>query len=251
MELDKLETEEYIFVATDTFLPRTKWSRQDKYTAILDQAIPDKISLKIGAQVMLKANLDISSGLANGSRGVIVDITEENIDVKWLNGRTTHVTFYTWESEDKEGCASRTQIPLILAYSITIHGCQGCTLDYVICDLGGSIFSNGQAYVALSRVRSSEGLFLKDFIPQRIMVDADALEFIDSMTTNESINTSVNTTAGTMAISTVIKMIKPQPILKKTPKVIKYSAPKKIANSSPLLIESSKTVTFKIEEIDE
>ena len=62
----------------------------------------------------------------------------------------------------------RKQFPLILAYAITIHKCQGLSLDCAIIDL--SVFSDGMAYVALSRVRSLSGLHLIAFHPSSIMV---------------------------------------------------------------------------------
>ena len=69
----------------------------------------------------------------------------------------------------------RKQFPLILAYSVTIHKCQGLSLDCAIVDLSCEVFSDGMAYVALSRVRSLDGLFITTFDPQSIRVSMSSL----------------------------------------------------------------------------
>jgi ATP-dependent DNA helicase PIF1 len=188
-ELEKLPGEEIEFEAGDevrwfdTYLDRPI-SRRHKtsayYDQFLDDAIPRKVSFKVGAQVMLKRNIDQEAGLVNGSRGVVVEIPSETycVKVKWTNDLITTVTPITWEKIDEDAIASRTQIPLVLAWAMTIHKSQGCTLDRVVCDVGKEIFSPGQAYVALSRVRSIEGLYLRSFIPKSIFADADALKYL-------------------------------------------------------------------------
>jgi len=183
-ELRKLPGQPKEYIAIDTFKPYNAHARFDHYIKPFDDAIPKAIYLNVGAQVMLKANLDIKGGLANGSRGVIVEImhgSEHGVKVKWLSGSVTVVTAHTWSREDKDGCASRTQIPLILAWSLTIHKVQGSTLDYCIADLGPSIFLEGQAYVALSRVRSSNGLLLVEFYPPCIKANKEALAYVETM----------------------------------------------------------------------
>jgi ATP-dependent DNA helicase PIF1 len=180
-ELEKLPGKPVYFSAVDTFVPITPHARREFYEKILDDTIPKTICLNRGAQVMLKANLDIDAGLANGSRGVVVDLTMDSVSVKWRNGTVTIVSQYTWSQDDREGKMSRTQIPLILAYALTIHKIQGCTLDYAVCNLGPSVFCPGQAYVSLSRLRTSEGCFLSDFYPDSIMVDTVAFDYVHSI----------------------------------------------------------------------
>jgi ATP-dependent DNA helicase PIF1 len=130
---------------------------------------------------MLRANLDLSVGLANGSRGVIIELDPLRAKVQWVNGMVTYVTEYTWLYQDKKGKASRTQIPLILAWASTIHKVQGVTLDSVICDLSSNIFLAGQAYVALSRVRNASGLYLSGFYPKSIFADPTAIKYVESI----------------------------------------------------------------------
>ena len=131
-----------------------------------DGSYVKELELMMGAQVMLIANTDIDSGLVNGSRGVVVDFcpaTELPI-VEFLNGVKKIVGTHTWPIEDYE-FVSRAQVPLRLAYAVTIHKCQGSTLDSALVDIGSGVFEFGQAYVALSRVRSLEALYVYDFEP--------------------------------------------------------------------------------------
>lgn len=180
-ELEKLKTPLKEFIADDTFVSKKSQARQETYFKQLDDAIPKHIYLKVGAQVMLKANLDIAGGLANGSRGVVTEIFDTGVKVKWHAGDETIVARNIWMQEDKDGKACRSQIPLILAWSLTIHKVQGCTLDTAVCNLGASIFCPGQAYVAASRVRSSAGLYLSEFYPASIRADPDALEYVEQI----------------------------------------------------------------------
>lgn len=189
VELQKLQNkEEIIYNCTDLFVPFLHHAKPDRYFNNLDDAIPKTVTMRIGAQVMLKANLDVEAGYVNGSRGVVVGMSPEMVTVKWVNGLTTEVGQHVWVQEDKEGKASRSQIPLILAWALTIHKAQGATLDYAICNLGPTVFCAGQAYVSLSRVRSSDGLLLELFYPKVITADPDALAFAESIEEREAEN---------------------------------------------------------------
>lgn len=116
------------------------------------------IQLGIGAQVMLLHNLDMDSGLANGSRGVVTSFSEDRPIVKFLNGEERLIDFHTWDiKENNVQIMKATQLPLRLAWAITIHKIQGSTLDYVELDLS-NVFEYGQAYVGLSRVKTLKGL---------------------------------------------------------------------------------------------
>ena len=176
-ELEKLPGDVFTFIAQDTFTPLNKTTREERYIRLLEDAIPDVISLKVGAQIMLRCNFDVSAGLVNGSRGVVLSIETDSIFVRFINGKKLNISRHTWSISDKGGVANRSQIPFILAWSLTIHKSQGATLDYAICDLGPSIFSPGQAYVALSRVKNLKGLFICDFYSKCIGVDKDALKY--------------------------------------------------------------------------
>ena len=75
----------------------------------------------------------------------------------------------------------RKQYPLILAYAVTIHKCQGLSLDCAIVDLSDKVFSAGMAYVALSRVRSLSGLHLIEFHSKSLMVSGSCLKEVNRL----------------------------------------------------------------------
>ena len=75
----------------------------------------------------------------------------------------------------------RKQFPLILAYAVTIHKCQGLSLNSAIVDLSSKVFSPGLAYVALSRVLLLNGLYLTEFDPASIIVGSSCLEEINRL----------------------------------------------------------------------
>lgn len=138
---------------------------------------PERLVLKEGALVMAVKN-DISKKYVNGSIGVVVDfepLTEYPV-VQFRNGREVTMAPDTWEMRDGERKrASISQIPLRLAWAITVHKSQGMTLDMAKIDLRKA-FVEGMGYVALSRVRSLDSLYLYGINRKALMVSADALE---------------------------------------------------------------------------
>ena len=132
---------------------------------------PVNLVLKPGAQVMFTKN-DGNKRWVNGTIGKIVSLNARTVKVEIERpdlSETLEVEPVTWEhykyeydqTEDRivakvVGCY--TQLPLMLAWAVTIHKAQGKTLDRIYVDLGHGAFASGQVYVALSRVRS-----LKDF----------------------------------------------------------------------------------------
>ena len=143
--------------------------------------VPDLV-LRKGAQVMLLTNMDIEHGLVNGSRGVVEGFCNESSGrypmVKFRNGEVLIISPASWASEDVDGL-TREQIPLRLAYAITIHKAQGATLDCALIDIGDNTFEYGQAYVALSRVRSLDCLYIWDLKPSAFMVHPKVKAFLD------------------------------------------------------------------------
>ena len=138
---------------------------------------PTTLELCIGAQVMLICNLDLESELANGSRGVVTEMRFDKPVVKFLNGEIRNLDFYVWNIEENgEIIAIVNQIPLKLAWACTVHKSQGMTLDYAEVDMA-NIFTYGQGYVALSRIRTLEGLSIKNLNFVSITAHPKALEF--------------------------------------------------------------------------
>ncbi len=139
------------------------------------------IQLKINSRVMLLVNLDFRLGLVNGSCGVVSAFDEDNITVKFDNGEIYDIERETFEYyfNDKV-IATRRQFPLKLAYAVTIHKSQGMTLDrlYVDCK---RIFERGQAYVAMSRVKTLSGLYLENFSKELVISDEKVVNFYKNL----------------------------------------------------------------------
>ena len=185
-QLQDLPAKEESYTGEDFYKSSRPNVRREKYELMLDDAIKKTIILKVGAQVMLKANLDVDDGLVNGSRGVVTETGIGYVDVKFRgHDEDTRITPHTWSVEDDDMNAARTQIPLILAWAATIHKSQGCTIDFAVCDIGSSVFEDGQAYVALSRVRNRAGLFLSDLHEGAIVANEAAVRYVNAMETEE------------------------------------------------------------------
>lgn len=146
-----------------------------------------QLYLRVGAQVMLIANLEPEAGLVNGSRGVVIGFevineTENRPVVKFLNGLTRLIIHHLWEFEiDDEITVKRSQLPLILAFASTIHKSQGLTIDCIEVDLGDTIFAKGQFYTALSRVKSLEGLSITQLNFDRMICDPRVRGFYEAL----------------------------------------------------------------------
>ena len=145
----------------------------------------DKLVLKIGAQVMCIANIDVegTNAIVNGSQGIIIDLKEGFPIVKFKNGEIRIIKEYLWKSEIIPGLGIK-QIPLILAWAITIHKAQGLTLETAMIDVGKNIFECGQTYVALSRLVSLDGLYLIEFDPNKIKLFKKVIEFYNNLSIN-------------------------------------------------------------------
>lgn len=118
---------------------------------------PHILKLKVGVCVMLTRNLDVSAGLTNGAKVVVMTILPYTLKVSTLKDGTIHwipritFPFITWQGMD----VKRVQFPVRLAFAVTVHRSQGQTLDRVVLDLRRDVFMHGCLYVGLSRVRNS------------------------------------------------------------------------------------------------
>lgn len=159
--LAKMQEPEYVFEGTITGdFDVAKFSTTELY-----------LHLRVGAQVMFTRN-DSSKRWANGTLGKVEKIEDDAITVVLNNGESHLVDRVTWDKvkytynketklTEKTVVGSFTQFPLKLAWAITIHKSQGLTFDQVKIDLSGGVFAAGQIYVALSRARTLDGLYLK------------------------------------------------------------------------------------------
>ncbi|XP_003220289.2 ATP-dependent DNA helicase PIF1 [Anolis carolinensis] len=172
-QLQELPGEQRSFKAVDSDPTSVK---------IIDAQCPvnSVIELKQGAQVMLTKNLDVSRGLVNGARGVVTGFETDGRGlpkVKFLCGVTNAVGMERWLLKGPAGTyLSRQQLPLKLAWAISIHKSQGMSLDCAEVSLA-RVFEYGQAYVALSRARSLVGLRVLDFDPKVVRANPYVLQF--------------------------------------------------------------------------
>ena len=203
LEYAALKEEEYVFKLTRLKEDKLSLSAYDKkesafiseaqkemeFGFLTNNVIVDKeLRLKKGTQVMCVANLDLMSDvpvanpIVNGSQGIVVDfVAYGTSDVKmpmvqFNNGSKRMIGPHVWQSENVKSIAI-TQIPLIYAWGITIHKAQGASLDIAEIDAGSNIFECGQTYVALSRVKSLNGLYLTAFNPSKIKVNKKVQDF--------------------------------------------------------------------------
>ena len=150
---------------------------------------PEQLVLKLGAQVMTLKN-DPSGKWVNGDIGTVEKMLENSVRIKFEDGRVEEVVGDTWEMVkyeydelhdqlESEVVGKYTQIPIKLAWAVTIHKSQGKTFDTAIIDFGRGTFAHGQAYVALSRVRSLQGITLKNPLrAQDVRIDERIRDFL-------------------------------------------------------------------------
>lgn len=163
-ELDKIPGELKTF-------PMTSTGKKDLVAQIKKSCLaPELLKLKVGAAVMcLKNNPKI--GYVNGTLGTVTGFEYGTVTIQTAEGRSLSISPESW-GMDQEGkaLAQISQIPLRLAWAITVHKSQGMTLDEIDVDLSKS-FAPGMGYVALSRVRSLAGLYLRGMNQRALLVD--------------------------------------------------------------------------------
>ncbi len=173
-----------------------------EYNAVIDGEFDSSkyptnsiLRLKKGAQIILIKN-DLAKRWINGTIAKIYKLSEESIEIQLEDGKNYKIEKSTWENlryfYNKENkkietvvLGTFTQFPLKLAWAITIHKSQGLSFEKAIIDLGSGTFAGGQAYVAFSRVRKFDGLFLrKAFSKDNDFVNNEVVEFINGVQYN-------------------------------------------------------------------
>lgn len=189
-ELNKLQTPLHKFKYTSKYTePIKKSIRYKKPTKkefdieeeyLLKNLIIEKeLYMKIGSQVMSVVNYT-DQPICNGSMGKIIDFTPGgHPKVLFDNGLKRTIKPVSFESDNIKGFYI-LQYPLILSWAITIHKSQGQTLEKAEMELGSNIFASGQTYVALSRIKSLDGLYLKSFDPNKIIASKKVIEYYKS-----------------------------------------------------------------------
>jgi len=178
-KLAQLPTKEVVFRATDEYKGNYNQSQQNSLSQTMDKKTPSEIRLKVGAQVILTRNMP-SNNLVNGSRGVVKGFSDGDEDevtsnygkkkssgsskafpvVHFSNGVKMVVTEESVFQGSAAGAMTRNQLPLKLAWSLTVHKSQGMTIERAELQLDDA-FDFGQVYVALSRVTSLDGLWVR------------------------------------------------------------------------------------------
>ena len=131
------------------------------------------ITVKIGARVMIRCNIDVTIGFVNGSIATIVSVSRaidsddiDSIKIALAIGNEHTIERITVTFEVISGAyIIRKQFALCLSYAVTVHKSQGLSLKNAVIDAGNSIFTTGQIYVALSRLTSLKGLYLINYDP--------------------------------------------------------------------------------------
>lgn len=142
--------------------------------------IDDEIMLCEGCQVMLTVNLNVEAGLVNGSRGVVCEVLDEIVRVKFITGKVEDISYYVLKDEIDENL-SVSYIPLRLGYALSVHKSQGVTVDALCIDLGASIFACGQGYTGLSRARNLESIRVMNISKVAFKVSPSVLAFYGRM----------------------------------------------------------------------
>lgn len=180
VKLNALDGDEVVYdgIKTDEFKPS-------------DCPAPEHLRLKIGAQVIFCKN-DYSAKCANGTIAKVISLEDEEIQVQLENGNKVRVVRTTWESYERiynretrriesRVVGSYSQFPLKLAWAITIHRSQGMTFDRMHFDLSWGTFAAGQAYVAISRMRTLDGLTLSNrLMAHHVTVNPEIKAFSNS-----------------------------------------------------------------------
>ncbi len=180
----------------------------------------EELTLKIGAQVMfVKNDPNPEKAFYNGKIGRIVGFNEKEGTVTVESGgEQLTVPKLTWQNmeyainpenqeiEEKE-IGSFTQIPLRLAWAVTIHKSQGLTFNKVIVD-AGQAFAHGQVYVALSRCTSLEGIVLKTFITSNALVnDYSVDQFVETLPEKEPTQERIDLLRHDYELETMLELI--------------------------------------------
>ena len=198
-----------IGVVSHSTVPEALIPKDDRDCA----GLPRTISLAVGAQVMLRRNIVCEEGLVNGARGVVVGFTwpdgrgpsepgalPNTVLVKFHDHRVGRVSRVRVDNEDGEETEAvpiepltakfygrqgvtlqRTQLPLLACWAATIHKVQGLSLDAAVIDLDPSVFEDGMAYVALSRVKTLEGVALLGLVGDKIKANSLAGQEMDHL----------------------------------------------------------------------
>lgn len=180
------------------FFPAHNWEQSSGQLAELTKncLAVDHLQLKVGVQVMLIFNWH-EVKLVNGSQGVVTGFTNQSYPVvKFTTGQELAIKEHTWEKvvgydakNEPIITATRTQIPLILSWALTIHKSQGQTIERLKVDLS-KCFTAGQVYTALSRCSDPKYLQIVNFPLRRMWCERKVREYYQTLATIPAISKS-------------------------------------------------------------
>lgn len=172
-EVDAYNLEQLKTLETPLIQSKTLYVGEDFAVNKLKEqlVVGENILLKKGALIMMRVN-NFQEGFINGTIGHIVGITPDVLTIKKLDGTIIHVKKHIFEFLNGNGevIAKAKNFPLTLAWAITIHKSQGASLDKALISLD-RLWLHGQAYTALSRLKSSQGLYITKWDKSSFIVD--------------------------------------------------------------------------------
>ena len=174
--INRIDGNESVYEAIDTDHHGHPLREADKLTALkYRERLPDKLVLKVGARVVLRRNIHIDGGWVNGTLAVVTSLHPSCIVIAKLANPAHKYPVPRFRQRIEIRGASysilRQQFPLQLAYGVTVHRVQGCTVQKAVVCLGEKFFASGQAYVALSIVRTLNDLVLWEFHPSAVYLE--------------------------------------------------------------------------------
>lgn len=192
-EINILELNKLIKNGAETHVYKTKvtikYNRNKlDISKFLDEPVPEVITLAVGAQIIFKKNID--NEIANGTMGYVTsfehdtDIFGKELDniipvITLTNGSKRRIRPFPFEYKTDEYFFIKEQLPLKLGWSISIHASQGSTVDLLEVNINDDIFEFGQAYVAISRSRTLDGLYIRSLDFDKFIANPAVIDYFE------------------------------------------------------------------------
>ena len=178
-QVDTYNKEQLKIINSPEQIYKTSYAGEGKFVERLKEnlVVGEEVKLKRGALVMMRVN-NFQEGYVNGTIGVVEGMTEEVLTIRKLSGELIHVKKHVFDFVGGNGevLARARNFPLTLAWAVTIHKAQGATMDTALISLD-QLWLHGQAYTALSRLKSSEGLKIVKWDRSSFKVDKKVLKY--------------------------------------------------------------------------
>jgi len=189
-DVDRINTNEFEALLQRTgvervILPTAYLGRKEVSKKWADSCdIPEHVQVAVGAHVVVTANVNPEAGVVNGTQAIVASCGGGRLALQLQNGTVYNMLPHL--VKDSESAAAVAYYPIKLAYALSIHKCQGMTLDAIEIDLGSSIFVWGQAYTALSRARSLDTVRILDVKARSFRTHPKVIEFYQAASANST-----------------------------------------------------------------